>query len=634
VAPPTRNAPKPWRALIGLLVVIVIMVLSITGADTFSPGKWSKDFRVGLGLDLASGTQVTVSAKTLSGGQPSAGDMSTAIDIMISRFNGTGNSGAQIQQISSNQLNVSVPGGLSNETLALALRSAQLFFRPVLLAQPYGITTPAPSSSPSPGASPSPSSSASPHPSASPSAKASSSAKALGGSSPGTKTMARVVRAAASPSASPHPSASASASPSPSASASTPASSASYFGDRAEVNNATYALFQKLKCTPTGSQITSSDSWKKQIGYTTKQYDDPTQQVVSCDDNGTKYVLGPAVVDGKDVTGVTPTLQQNSTYWAVNFTLDGKAAAAFGQVTTKQYNDYYTPYLSSQNYNDLYLSQNGIVLDGDVIAAPASEAAITTGQVQVTGNFSESYAQYLGNVLKFGAVPLAFHLDNTQTISPQLAHSSLDAGLLAAAIGLILVVVYCFIYYRGLGIVSISSLVIAALLAYLSVVLLTKYQKFGLELSGIAGLIVAVGITADSFVVFFERLRDEVRDGKSLRPAVESGWKRARRTILVSDTVSFLAALVLYELAIGEVRGFAYTLGLTTIIDVVVVFLFTKPMVTLLANTTFFGQGHAMSGLDPARLGARTPWRSSIRRQSAGRPSRAAGTSTTRNREA
>ena len=190
---------------------------------------------------------------------------------------------------------------------------------------------------------------------------------------------------------------------------------------------------------------------------------------------------------------------------------------------------------------------------------------------------------------------------------PQLGHDSLVAGLVAGIIGLILVIIYLFLYYRGLGLVSVSSLLIAALLAYLAVVLLSKYQNFTMELSGIAGLIVAIGITADSFIVFFERLRDEVREGKALRPAVESGWKRARRTIIVSDTVSFLAAVLLYHFAVSDVQGFAYTLGLTTLIDVLVVFTFTKPMVTLLAGTKFFGGGHKWSGLDPARLGARAP---------------------------
>jgi len=188
-------------------------------------------------------------------------------------------------------------------------------------------------------------------------------------------------------------------------------------------------------------------------------------------------------------------------------------------------------------------------------------------------------------------------------------------------------VLYSFLYYRGLGVVSVSSLAIAALLSYLSVVLLSKYEGFTLSLAGVAGLIVAIGITADSFIVYFERLRDEVREGRSLRAAVERGWTRARRTILVSDTVSFLAALLLYILSVGDVRGFAFTLGLTTLIDVVVVFLFTKPMITLLARTKFYGQGHPLSGLDPARLGARAPFRAT--RRPAPRPGGATAASRT-----
>ncbi len=205
-------------------------------------------------------------------------------------------------------------------------------------------------------------------------------------------------------------------------------------------------------------------------------------------------------------------------------------------------------------------------------------------------------------------------MQTVQSISPQLGRSSLEAGLFAGILGLILVVIYLFYYYRGLGLVSVSSLLVAGLLAYLSVVILSRYQNFTMSLSAIAGLVVAIGITADSFIVYFERLRDEVREGKALRPAVEAGWKRARRTILVSDTVSFLAALLLYHFAVSDVQGFAYTLGLTTLIDVIVVFLFTKPMVTLLAGTRFFSSGNKWSGLDPERLGAKTRWRSSTRR--------------------
>jgi preprotein translocase subunit SecD len=220
---------------------------------------------------------------------------------------------------------------------------------------------------------------------------------------------------------------------------------------------------------------------------------------------------------------------------------------------------------------------------------------------------------------------LSFHQEAEETITPQLGHDQLNAGLLAGAIGLILVICYLAFYYRGLAVVAVSSLAIAALLTFLSVIVLGKYQGFALSLAGIAGLIVAVGITADSFVVFFERLRDEVREGgKSLRAAVEHGWTRARRTILVSDTVSFLAAALLYYFSIGDVKGFAFTLGLTTIIDLVVVFTFTKPMMTLLARTKFFGGGHPLSGLDPVRLGARAPWRGTPRTPVRPRPARQA----------
>jgi preprotein translocase subunit SecD len=257
------------------------------------------------------------------------------------------------------------------------------------------------------------------------------------------------------------------------------------------------------------------------------------------------------------------------------------------------------------------------VLDGQVVSAPEINQAITGGQGQISGPttnpFTQNQATKLANVLKYGALPLTFHTQDVSTTSPELGSAQLHTGLIAALIGLLLVVAYSFLYYRGLGLVSVSSLIIAALLSYMSVVLLSRFEGFNLTLDGIAGLIVAIGITADSFVVYFERLRDEVREGRSLRAAVERGWTRARRTILVSDTVSFLAAALLYIIAIGDVKGFAFTLGMTTLIDVVVVFLFTKPMVTLLARTKFYGQGHKLSGLDPGRLGARSPWRGARR---------------------
>jgi len=244
-----------------------------------------------------------------------------------------------------------------------------------------------------------------------------------------------------------------------------------------------------------------------------------------------------------------------------------------------------------------------IVLDGQSISAPSVSAAIPGGQAQISGNFNQSSATELANVLKYGALPLAFDVSEVSNVSATLGGDQLHAGIVAGIIGLALVVLFCFAYYRGLGIVVVASLGIAAVITYTSMVLLGSSVGFALNLPGIAGAIVAIGVTADSFVIFFERIRDEVREGRSLRTAVETGWRRARQTILIADTVSMLSALILFILAIGSVKGFAFTLGLTTLIDVLIVFMFTKPLMTLLSRTKFFGGGHKLSGLDPEHLG-------------------------------
>jgi preprotein translocase subunit SecD len=375
------------------------------------------------------------------------------------------------------------------------------------------------------------------------------------------------------------------------------------------VNKATLALFNKLVCKPG-----DATQWKAKVGYTeSASYDTPGNQTVACDSTGDKYALAASTVPGTDITSAVATLSTTSNAWEVDLSLNGKGGAAFGKLTAEQATKYEPS--ASTNEDDAVLDQIAIVLDGDVVTAPETTTAVPGGNATITDpTFTQTTATQLQNVLKYGSLPLNFKILSVQSVSAALGRAQLDGGLIAAAIGLGLVVLYSFLYYRGLGLVSVSSLIIAGGIAMLSVVLLTKYQSFTLDLSGIAGLIVAIGITADSFVVFFERLRDEVREGKQLRPAVEAGWKRARRTILVSDTVSFIAAVLLYYFSIGEVKGFAFTLGLTTLIDVVVVFLFTRPMVTLLARTEFYGSGHPLSGLDPARLGARAPWRSKAAR--------------------
>ena len=334
-------------------------------------------------------------------------------------------------------------------------------------------------------------------------------------------------------------------------------------------------------------------------------------------------------MQGSDLSGVQA--QDQTTGWVVVFNVKNPAAGNLGRLSTTMYSQDYR----SSNPNSQVLDLLANVLDGDLQGSPPQVTSPISTSVQISGGtgnaFSQAQATQLANVLKYGSLPLSFKNLNTSWVSASLGSDQLSAGLFAALIGLLLVVIYSFIYYRGLGIVSVSSLTIAAMLSYLSVVLLSRYEGFTLSLAGIAGLIVAIGITADSFIVYFERLRDEVREGRSLRAAVERGWTRARRTILVSDTVSFLAALLLYILSIGDVRGFAFTLGMTTLIDVIVVFLFTKPMVTLLARTKFYGQGHPMSGLDPARLGARAPWRGGGRRPapSAGSASASSGSAGT-----
>jgi preprotein translocase subunit SecD len=627
VAPPSRSGSHPGRALAALAALILVMLIGITGSQTFNPSNWQKQFKVGLGLDLSSGTEVVLKAATIKNTAPSAGAMQQAISVLESRVNGTGNSGAQVQQEGSDLINVTVPGKAPQDVINLVSSTAKLAFRPVLLEGPYTApaATPTPSASSSattsPSASPTSTSTArsgagssSATPSASASAKASADAAGARLASPtasGTPTTSASAKASSTPTSTASPTATASATPT--ATSSTPTSIT--YGDSSKVNAATLKLFDKTVCKPGPNATTVDDSWKATAGYTEAgdQWDLVKDQIVSCDASGTKYVLGPAVIEGTQLTGITPGLQSNSTQWVVNLTLDSAATQSFGALTTSQYNTYYASAAAGTDQNAVALDSTAIVLDGNVQEAPMTEGALTSGSFTISGpqpnGFTEAQATQLTNILKYGSLPLNFVVQDVQSISPQIGHSSLTAGLIAAVLGLLLVIIYLFYYYRGLGIVSVSSLLLAALLAYFSVVLLSRYQNFTMSLSAIAGLVVAIGITADSFIVYFERLRDEVRDGKTLRPAVEAGWRRARRTILVSDTVSFLAAVLLYHFAVSDVQGFAYTLGLTTLIDVLVVFLFTKPMVTLLAGTKFYGGGHKWSGLDPARLGAKNPWR-------------------------
>ncbi|MDQ1580446.1 MAG: preprotein translocase subunit SecD [Microbacteriaceae bacterium] len=322
------------------------------------------------------------------------------------------------------------------------------------------------------------------------------------------------------------------------------------------------------------------------------------QPLITCQaDSSVKYILGPIEVPGQDISNATASLVQNSSgvstgQWGVNIVFNGAGTTKFAAVTTR--------------LNGLTGSENqfAIVLDGKVISAPATQAVITDGKPQITGSFTQASAQTLADQLKFGALPFSFQQLSRDTISATLGSSQLASGLLAGLIGLLLVVIYTLFQYRLLGLVTITSLVVAALLTFLAISLMSWHYGYRLSLAGVAGLIVAIGFTADSFIVYFERIRDELRDGRGLESAVEAGWKRAQRTIYASKSTNMLAAIILYVLAAANVKGFAFTLGLTTIIDVLVVVLFTHPTLQLLAKTRFFNSGNAWSGLDPAALGA------------------------------
>ncbi|HEV7168616.1 MAG TPA: protein translocase subunit SecD [Micrococcaceae bacterium] len=330
---------------------------------------------------------------------------------------------------------------------------------------------------------------------------------------------------------------------------------------------------------------------------------DPTKPMVACEpDTQTKYILGPVEVPGKDISDASYGLQQGSqgtttNQWVVNLKFNSDGAAKFKAVTTRLYG-YYTA-----NQNDPK-AQFAIVLDDQVVSAPRSQAAITDGNSQISGNFTETSAKALSDQLKFGALPISFDIQSEEQISATLGGQQLEMGLLAGVIGLLLVVVYSLFQYRALGFVTIISLVVAGGLTYLAIAILGWTANYRLSLAGVAGLIVAIGQTADSFIVYFERIRDELREGRGLVAAVENGWRRAKRTVLASKAVNLLAAVVLYFVSVGNVRGFAFTLGLTAIADLIVVFMFTHPTLQLLATTRFFSEGHRFSGLDPKRLGA------------------------------
>ncbi|MET9505231.1 protein translocase subunit SecD [Streptomyces sp. NPDC006622] len=548
---------KPWRSL----VLILIAIVGLTGGMFLSGHTTPR-----LGIDLAGGTSITLQAKADQGSAINKANMDTAVEIMNRRVNGLGVSEAEVQTQGDRNIIVNIPKGInSKEAREQVGTTAKLYFRPVLASEPSGAAA---SGSPSPSASGSPAASPSPSTSASAGEKASSSTSP----SPSVSSQGRAVTDALK----------ADSSPSPSASASAPAGTAT--GEAA-----LQAKYAALDCTKKSQRSAIGDGVK------------PADTTVACgqiEGAWYKYLLGPAAVDGTEVDEAKALFDtQGAAGWQVNMKFDSKGAKKFADITGKL----------AQNQQPQ--NQFGIVLDGEVVSSPYVSSSIAGGQAQISGSFTQDEAQGLANMLSYGALPLTFEESGVQTVTAALGGDQLRAGLLAGAIGLGLVIVYLVAYYRGLSLIAIASLLVSAALTYVIMSLLGPTIHFALNLPAVCGAIVAIGIAADSFIVYFERVRDEIREGRSLRPAVERAWPRARRTILVSDFVSFLAAAVLFLVTVGKVQGFAFTLGLTTVLDVVVVFFFTKPLMTLIARRKFFASGHKWSGLDPKSLGAKPPLR-------------------------
>ncbi|MGI5453159.1 protein translocase subunit SecD [Streptomyces sp. CA-249302] len=569
---------KPGRSL----ALILIAIVALTGG-MFASGHTTPR----LGIDLAGGTSITLRAVPEKGQESAINktNMDTAVDIMNRRVNGLGVSEAEVQTQGDRNIIVNIPKGTnSKEARQQVGTTAKLYFRPVLATELSGAAaTTSPSPSASGSASSSPSSSASEK--ATDKATSSSSATPTATATSQGRAVTDALKADSTPSATASSSAkassSASASDSPSASSSAAATAAA----------------AKLE-----AEYTALDCTKKSVRATAGKGAKPTDSTVACGQNSSgqwqKYVLGPAAVDGTDVKKAQAVFNTTTAAgWTVTMDFTGKGTKKFGTITGQL----------AQNQSPQ--NQFAIVLDGEVVSDPSVSEALTGGSAEISGSFTQEEAQSLANMLSYGALPLTFKEDSVTTVTAALGGEQLHAGLIAGAIGLALVVIYLLVFYRGLSVIAIPSLLVSAILTYVIMALLGPAIGFALNLPAVCGAIVAIGITADSFIVFFERIRDEIREGRTLRPAVERAWPRARRTILVSDFVSFLAAAVLFIVTVGKVQGFAFTLGLTTVLDVVVVFLFTKPLMTLLARRKFFASGHKFSGLDPKALGAKPPLR-------------------------
>ena len=559
MAPPAGRF-RPWRnlAIFAGVVAVLYSLVYFTGGGGATPK---------LGIDLQGGTRVTLTARTVDGRPPARESLDQARQIIEQRVNGIGVSGAEVVLDGTNLI-ITVPGENGDQARTLG-QTARLYFRTVIEEQSAGV--PAPVQHPGTSAPAAP-----PAPQQPPAAS--------------TESTPTPPQSVAPQLAQPPPSSEPTPSPAP------PAPSAPPSVGTAPADSADPQAAEQIR--QARARLQSQDPAVQQQALAAlncaapnplRGNDDPNLPLVTCDQHHTaKYLLGPAFLSGEQVASASAGPNQEGTGYEVRLRFKHQGEDIWAQYTANNVG-----------------KQAAFALDGEVVSAPVINGAIPPGQAtSIVGRFSQAEAQNLANVLKYGSLPLSFQPSESETVSATLGLASLRAGLLAGALGLAVVFVYCLFYYRALGVLTILSLALSGLIVYAVLVLLGRWIGFTLDLAGVAGFIVAIGITADSFVIFFERLKDEVRDGRTFRSAVPRAWVRARRTILSADAVSFLAAAVLYVLAVGQVKGFAFTLGMSTVLDLVVVFLATHPLVAMASQSPLLSQP-GLSGLGAAqRAGA------------------------------
>ena len=572
MAPPAGQIrPVRYLGVFALIVVVLYALVFFTGNGQPTPK---------LGIDLQGGTRVTLTAISPDGKPPAQDSLTLAKQILSDRVNGNGVTGAEIVQ-DGNNLVITAPGNDGDQLKALG-KAAVLRFRPVLVDPSSGSPMILPVTPPSTSSAPTSSNGAKPSGSTTPSTSTSAPATST---SPKPQGAPVPLKQAAQATTTTNPPASSSAA---ATSTSTPPATVSGVADPNQAK-----AIQAAKALRQNPALASGDPTALQAAFASLDcskpdpmagYDDADKPLVTCDtERQNKYVLGPSFMDGKQIATAQSGFDQQQAQWTVQLTFNPDGAKTWADYTGKNVGQ-----------------QAAFTLDGQVQSAPKINQQII-GNTEISGSFTQTSAKALANVLSYGSLPLSFTMSENQTVSATLGLSSMQAGLLAGGIGLLLVIIYCLFYYRALGVLTLLSLVCSGLTVYAVLVLFGRWINYSLDLPGIAGFIVAIGITADSFVVFFERMKDEVREGRSFRSAVPRAWVRARRTILSADGVSFLAAAVLYALAVGDVRGFAFTTGMSTVIDLVVVFLVTHPLVALASRSKTLSKP-SFSGLGAVQL--------------------------------